>query len=130
MQTVGKGLPDVCMDLNHFKDAFDWVEANNSGRIIPHEGVDTEYDSACKAIEEVESSLLKHLKEQRKLLGSTSVRLRPKMETVDGWSYHIAHTTNFEFSHLYITDILCQYWKRYIPIGSARKFVSEYSSGL
>lgn len=71
---AGKVLPDVCMDLNHFKDAFDWVEANNSGRIIPREGVDTEYDSACKAVKEIESSLLKHLKEQMKLLGSTSVR--------------------------------------------------------
>ncbi|XP_020234813.1 DNA mismatch repair protein MSH6 [Cajanus cajan] len=71
--TPGKGLPDVCMDLNHFKDAFDWVEANNSGRIIPREGVDTEYDSACKAVKEIESSLLKHLKEQRKILGDTSI---------------------------------------------------------
>ncbi|TKY61722.1 DNA mismatch repair protein MSH6 [Spatholobus suberectus] len=71
--TPGKGLPDVCMDLNHFKDAFDWVEANNSGRIIPHEGVDTEYDSACKTVKEIESNLLKHLKEQRKLLGDTSI---------------------------------------------------------
>ncbi|KAK7284586.1 hypothetical protein RJT34_19335 [Clitoria ternatea] len=71
--TPGKGLPDVCLDLHHFKDAFDWVEANNSGRIIPREGVDPEYDTACKAVKEVESSLLKHLKEQRKLLGGTSI---------------------------------------------------------
>ncbi|XP_027349607.1 DNA mismatch repair protein MSH6 [Abrus precatorius] len=71
--TPGKGLPDICLDLNHFKDAFNWVEASNSGRIIPHEGVDMEYDSACKAVKEVEASLLKHLKEQRKLLGDTSI---------------------------------------------------------
>ncbi|ESW35166.1 hypothetical protein PHAVU_001G212500 [Phaseolus vulgaris] len=71
--TPGKGLPDVCMELNHFKDAFDWVEANGSGRIIPHEGVDTEYASACKAVKDIESSLLKHLKEQRELLGDTSI---------------------------------------------------------
>lgn len=74
MSIVGEGLPDVCMLLNHFKDAFDWVEADNSGRIIPHEGVDSEYDSACKMVEEVESTLLQHLKEQRKLLGDKSVR--------------------------------------------------------
>lgn len=49
------------------------MEANNSGRIIPHEGVDVEYDSACKKVREIESSLTKHLKEQRKLLGETSV---------------------------------------------------------
>ncbi|KAI4349732.1 hypothetical protein L6164_010292 [Bauhinia variegata] len=71
--TPGEGLPDVCLALNHFKDAFDWVEANNSGRIIPHEGVDMEYDSSCKAVKEIESSLSKHLKEQKKLLGDSSI---------------------------------------------------------
>ncbi|KAF1891797.1 hypothetical protein Lal_00031606 [Lupinus albus] len=71
--TTGEGLPDVRMDLNHFKEAFDWVEANNSGRIIPHEGVDLVYDSACEAVKEIQSSLFKHLKEQKKLLGDTSI---------------------------------------------------------
>lgn len=50
------------------------MEANNSGRIIPHEGVDEEYDAACKQVQEVELKLSKHLKEQRKLLGDSSVR--------------------------------------------------------
>lgn len=50
------------------------MEADNSGRVIPHEAVDMEYDSACKKIKEAESSLTKHLKEQRKLLGDASVR--------------------------------------------------------
>ncbi|KAM7277513.1 hypothetical protein ACFE04_019379 [Oxalis oulophora] len=71
--TLGKGFPDVQMILKHFKEAFDWVEANNSGRIVPHEGGDTEYDSACKSVKEMESILIKHLKEQRKLLGETSI---------------------------------------------------------
>nr|TKS12007.1 hypothetical protein D5086_0000065930 [Populus alba] len=48
-------------------------EANNSGRIIPHEGVHVEYDSACEKVKEVESSLARHLKEQQKLLGDTSI---------------------------------------------------------
>lgn len=51
------------------------MEANNSGRIIPHEGVDMEYDSACKSIKEIESSLTNYLKEQQKLLADTSVRI-------------------------------------------------------
>ncbi|XP_050266514.1 DNA mismatch repair protein MSH6 isoform X2 [Quercus robur] len=67
------GLPNIDSVINHFKDAFDWVEANNSGRIIPHEGVDLEYDSACKKVKEVESSLTKHLKNQQKLLGDASI---------------------------------------------------------
>ncbi|XVF32881.1 hypothetical protein REPUB_Repub17cG0121200 [Reevesia pubescens] len=71
--TAGKGLPNVHSILKHFKDAFDWVDANNSGRIIPHEGVDLEYDSACERVKEIESSLTKHLKEQRKLLGDSSI---------------------------------------------------------
>ncbi|XVF72730.1 hypothetical protein PTKIN_Ptkin12aG0143800 [Pterospermum kingtungense] len=71
--TAGKGLPNIHSILKHFKDAFDWVDANNSGRIIPHEGVDLEYDSACERVKEIESSLTKHLKEQRKLLGDSSI---------------------------------------------------------
>lgn len=71
--TPGKGLPAIVSILKHFKDAFDWVEANNSGRIIPHGGVDMDYDSACNKVKEIEASLTKHLKEQRKLLGDTSI---------------------------------------------------------
>lgn len=72
---VGKGLPNVQSILKHFKDAFDWVDANNSGRIIPREGADEEYDSACEAVQGIEFNLKEHLKEQRKVLGDTSVRL-------------------------------------------------------
>ncbi|XP_028797259.1 DNA mismatch repair protein MSH6 [Neltuma alba] len=71
--TPGEGLPDVHLLLDHFKDAFDWDEANNSGRIIPHEGTDSEYDSACKTVDEIESSLSQHLKEQRKLFRDNSI---------------------------------------------------------
>lgn len=71
--TPGKGLPNVNSVLKHFKDGFDWAEANNSGRIIPHEGVDTEYDSACGKVKEIESHLTKYLQEQRKLLGDKSI---------------------------------------------------------
>ncbi|XP_054801883.1 DNA mismatch repair protein MSH6 isoform X2 [Prosopis cineraria] len=71
--TPGEGLPDVHTLLDHFKDAFDWDEANNSGRILPHKGVDSEYDSACKMVDEIESSLLQHLKEQRKFLRDNSI---------------------------------------------------------
>ncbi|MBA0674785.1 hypothetical protein Goari_016362, partial [Gossypium aridum] len=71
--TTGKGLPNINSILKHFKDAFDWVDANNSGRIIPHKGVDLEYDSACERVRKIESSLTKHLKEQQKLLGDSSI---------------------------------------------------------
>ncbi|KAL8149108.1 hypothetical protein AgCh_006203 [Apium graveolens] len=71
--TPGKGLPNVQSILKHFKNAFDWVDANNSGRIIPREGADEEYDSACQAVQGIESNLKEHLKEQRKVLGDTSI---------------------------------------------------------
>ncbi|KAE8660577.1 DNA mismatch repair protein MSH6 [Hibiscus syriacus] len=71
--TTGKGLPNIHSILKHFKDAFDWVDANNSGRIIPHKGVDLEYDSACERVEEIESNLTKHLEELRELLGDSSI---------------------------------------------------------
>uniref|UniRef100_A0A0E0ES22 DNA mismatch repair protein n=1 Tax=Oryza meridionalis TaxID=40149 RepID=A0A0E0ES22_9ORYZ len=72
--SISKGLPHVSSILDHFRDAFDWSEADRNGRIIPHEGCDPQYDAACIAIEEIESSLQKYLKEQRKLLSDSSVK--------------------------------------------------------
>ncbi|KAL1198069.1 DNA mismatch repair protein MSH6 [Cardamine amara subsp. amara] len=71
--TPGQSLPNISSSIKYFKDAFDWVEAHNSGRVVPHEGADEEYDLACKTVEEFESSLRKHLKEQWKLLGDSSM---------------------------------------------------------
>ncbi|XP_057782207.1 DNA mismatch repair protein MSH6 [Salvia miltiorrhiza] len=69
----GSGIPDVNSILRHFKDAFDWEEAYQSGRIIPREGADVSYDAACQVVKDIKSSLGKHLKEQRKLLGDPSI---------------------------------------------------------
>ncbi|KAK6118119.1 hypothetical protein DH2020_048103 [Rehmannia glutinosa] len=69
----GTGISDVLSILRHFKDAFDWEEANHSGRIIPREGADVEYDAACQIVKDIESNLRNHLKEQRKLLGDASI---------------------------------------------------------
>ncbi|KAL6600784.1 hypothetical protein ACP70R_045069 [Stipagrostis hirtigluma subsp. patula] len=69
----GKGLQNVSSILDHFRDAFDWSEADRNGRIIPREGCDPEYDATCNAIDEIESCLKQYLKEQRKLLRHTSV---------------------------------------------------------
>lgn len=70
------------------------MEANNSGRIIPHEGADLEYDSANKTVREIESTLKKHLKDQRKLLGDSSVWARLNLlmfypSVVYSWFYFI-----------------------------------------
>ncbi|XP_078179988.1 MUTS homolog 6 [Carex rostrata] len=71
--TPGKGLPELSDVLDHFRDAFDWSEAERTGRIIPHEGCDVDYDTASSTIKEIQSSLTKYLKEQRKLLGDSSI---------------------------------------------------------
>ncbi|KAJ8899067.1 hypothetical protein K2173_010220 [Erythroxylum novogranatense] len=71
--TSGNGVPDIHSILQQFKDAFNWAEANSSGRVIPLGGVDAQYDSACRRLMEIESDLAKHLKEQQKLLGDTSI---------------------------------------------------------
>ncbi|KAJ0589820.1 putative DNA mismatch repair protein MutS/MSH [Helianthus annuus] len=71
--TPGKDHSDVNAALKHFKNAFDWMEAKSSGRIIPRDGVDNEYDSACRTVTDIEFSLKNHLKEQRKLLGDSSI---------------------------------------------------------
>ncbi|TVU09494.1 hypothetical protein EJB05_42970, partial [Eragrostis curvula] len=68
----GKALPNLSSILDHFRDAFDWSEADRNGRIIPCEGCDPEYDATCAAVEEIESSLKEYLKEQRKLLRYSS----------------------------------------------------------
>jgi DNA mismatch repair protein MSH6 len=70
---AGHGLPDMSGVLDHFRHAFNWSEAECTGRIVPHQGCDVDYDTVCKTIKEIKSSLTKHLKEQRKLLGDSSV---------------------------------------------------------
>ncbi|GKB22379.1 DNA mismatch repair protein MSH6 [Tanacetum coccineum] len=42
-------------------------------RIIPRDGVDEVYDTACRVVTDIELYLTKHLKEQRKLIGDSSV---------------------------------------------------------
>lgn len=86
---LGKGLPDIHSILKHFRDAFEWVEADRSGCIIPHVGVDIEYDAACLAISNLESNLTKYLKEQQKALGEPSVMLSFIVASFDFCSFVI-----------------------------------------
>ncbi|KAJ4730458.1 DNA mismatch repair protein MutS [Rhynchospora pubera] len=71
--TPGRGLPEMSDVLDHFKDAFDWSQAESTGRIIPREGCDVDYDTACNTIKDIKSNLTKYLKEQRKLIGDSSI---------------------------------------------------------
>ncbi|KAH9320155.1 hypothetical protein KI387_021924, partial [Taxus chinensis] len=68
--TPGRGLPDVKPIMKHFETAFDWSEAEKSGRILPCEGVDKDYDLANQTVIEIETSFAKHLEMQQMLFGS------------------------------------------------------------
>lgn len=70
----GKGFPDILSDLKYFKDAFDWEDADKTGRIIPRAGGDLEYDLVYKNVKEIQLNLKNYLKEQHKLLKDTSVK--------------------------------------------------------
>ncbi|CAI9105506.1 OLC1v1004437C1 [Oldenlandia corymbosa var. corymbosa] len=109
--TPGKGLPEVHPILSEFKEGFDWVEAEKSGRIIPREGVDAEYDDACRSVGEVESSLMKHLKEQRKQLGDSSI----KYVTIGKDSYLLE-----------VPESLCESLPREYELQSSKKGYSRY----
>lgn len=58
--------------IEHFETAFDWSEAEKSGRIVPREGVDEAFDAATATVTEVEGKLTAYLEEQRKHFGNSS----------------------------------------------------------
>lgn len=65
-------MPDMKSVIDHFETAFDWPEAENSGRILPREGVDSDFDAACAVISEVEGKLDAYLEEQREFFDNSS----------------------------------------------------------
>lgn len=68
-------ISEVNLVLRHFEEAFDQSEAELSGCIVPREGVDPEYDFACKSLTQIEVSLEQHLEEQRNILRNATVRI-------------------------------------------------------
>ena len=65
-------MPDMKAVIEHFETAFDWPEAENSGRILPREGVDSDFDAASAVISEVEGKLDAYLEEQRAHFGNST----------------------------------------------------------
>ncbi|CAI7834354.1 unnamed protein product, partial [Closterium sp. NIES-53] len=67
---VRKGtFPPIESRLRGFERAFDWVQADACGRIVPSSpGVDKAYDSAAARVRAVEAELQQHLEEQRLVL--------------------------------------------------------------
>ncbi|GIL69309.1 hypothetical protein Vretimale_13435 [Volvox reticuliferus] len=68
--TVDRCRPaDVCAALEALEGATDWKEAAASGRAIPEQGVDEEYDAAVDAVETIEQKMQDYLKEVRQRFG-------------------------------------------------------------
>jgi len=65
-------MPDMKSVIEHFETAFDWPEAENSGRILPREGVDSDFDAASAVISEVEAKLDAYLEQQRAHFGNST----------------------------------------------------------
>jgi hypothetical protein len=65
-------MPKMKSLLQHLERAFDWAEAEKSGRIMPHEGVDDDFDAAATTISEVEKKLAAYLEQQRKHFNNSS----------------------------------------------------------
>lgn len=59
--------------IENFETAFDWDEAETTGRIVPSvEGVDAEFDEADSTVKSVSEKLSDYLSKQRKKFGNSS----------------------------------------------------------
>ncbi|CAM6117172.1 unnamed protein product [Calypogeia fissa] len=70
--TPGLGVPDMAPVIDYFETAFDGEEAERTGRIVPHEGVDSSFDEAESAVKTATQELADYLVEQRKKFGNSS----------------------------------------------------------
>ncbi|XP_050687957.1 DNA mismatch repair protein Msh6-like isoform X2 [Eriocheir sinensis] len=69
----GGNFPLLAEALKFFDGAFDHAEAQREGKIIPHRGVDAEYDEALERLDSTKRSLADYLKEQCKYFGTKVV---------------------------------------------------------
>ncbi|BBN02356.1 DNA mismatch repair protein MSH6 [Marchantia polymorpha subsp. ruderalis] len=67
------GLSEMFSIIENFETAFDWDEAETTGRIVPSvEGVDAEFDEADSTVKSVSEKLSDYLSKQRKKFGNSS----------------------------------------------------------
>lgn len=69
---TGTGIPCMTSVMEQLRTAFDWDEAEKSGRIMPNRGVNEEFDAANAKIEEVEAKFENYLQTVRQTLGCSS----------------------------------------------------------
>lgn len=70
----GLGFPDLTEAINFFENAYDQDEACRKGVIEPIEGVNPEYDEACRRIASAKTELDNYLSDQRAAFGTSAVK--------------------------------------------------------
>lgn len=59
---------DLEAQLVVYENSFDRVKAKNEGIIIPHKGVNQEYDTSQRAVDDILKELDEHLDKQKRKL--------------------------------------------------------------
>jgi DNA mismatch repair protein MSH6 len=72
----GDGFPDLAEPLEHFAHAFDHDVAAQEGHIVPHAGVDADYDAAKARLDALEKGFDQHLREMRATLRDAKIAYR------------------------------------------------------
>lgn len=62
-------FPDLADQLAFYENSFDRARARSEGMIIPHEGLNHDYDSSQQVVSDILRELDQYLKQQRQKLG-------------------------------------------------------------
>lgn len=63
--TPGEGVPNLSPLIQYFEAAFNWSDAERTGRISPHEGIDPDFDSGSATVSAIEAKLKSYLEDQQ-----------------------------------------------------------------
>lgn len=69
-QGSARGLPELSSKLAYFREAFDWEDAKEEGRIIPTQGTNEEYERVVSELQEADAGLEEFMREQRRIFGA------------------------------------------------------------
>jgi len=75
-EDFSQAFPDISEELRFFSNAFNPKKALASGFILPHPGVDEEYDSANSRVQEVEDELEQYLEQQQEYFKTKDIKYK------------------------------------------------------
>ncbi|ORY03012.1 DNA mismatch repair protein Msh6 [Basidiobolus meristosporus CBS 931.73] len=68
--------PDLTDTIKYFNEAFDHEKAEKEGTVVPHLGVEDDYDAVVKQLQDIEDQFAFHLKDCRKKLNSSKIEYK------------------------------------------------------